>query len=86
VRTFAFSSLALAIEAEIAKSKRNKGAGKAGATLRAAGVGYLKFAFTETGLFRTAFSVPDRVDNDVDVAKTGKSGLNPMPFPEGFWR
>lgn len=48
------------------------------ATLRAVGTGYLKFALTETGLFRTAFSVPDPVEGDVDAAKTGKSGLNPF--------
>jgi AcrR family transcriptional regulator len=79
VRSFALSSLAVAIETEITKVKRKKAAGlTARATLRAVGVGYLKFALAETGLFRTAFSVPDRVENDVDVSKTGKSGLNPF--------
>jgi hypothetical protein len=48
------------------------------ATLRAVGTGYLKFALTETGLFRTAFSVPDKVEDDFDVTKTGNSGLNPF--------
>ena len=48
------------------------------ATLRAVGTGYLKFALAETGLFRTAFSVPDLVEDDVDAAKAGKSGLNPF--------
>jgi len=79
VRAAALSSLALAIEAEIAGVRRSKRPEDiARATLRAVGTGYLKFALTETGLFRTAFSVPDRVENDVDVAKTGKSGLNPF--------
>jgi AcrR family transcriptional regulator len=79
VRAAALSSLALAIEDEIARlgpSKRS--AHFARATLRAVGTGYLKFAVTETGLFRTAFSVPDPVESDVDAAKTGKSGLNPF--------
>jgi hypothetical protein len=48
------------------------------ATLRAVGTGYLKFALAERGLFRTAFSNSDPVEDDVDVAKTGKSGLNPF--------
>jgi len=80
VRAAALSRLALAIEAEIVKVQRRKcsAAESARATLRAVGTGYLKFALTETGLFRTAFSVPDPVEGDVDAAKTGKSGLNPF--------
>jgi AcrR family transcriptional regulator len=79
VRAAALSSLALAIEAEIAAVRRSKlPAEQARATLRAVGTGYLKFALTETGLFRTAFSVPDRVEDVVDAAKAGKSGLNPF--------
>lgn len=79
VRAAALSSLALAIEAEIAGMRRSKlPAESARATLRAVGTGYLKFALTETGLFRTAFSVPDQVEGDADAAKAGKSGLNPF--------
>ena len=79
VRAAALSSLALAIEAEIAGLRRNKvPAESARATLRAVGKGYLKFALAQTGLFRTAFSVPDGVEGDVDAAKAGKSGLNPF--------
>jgi AcrR family transcriptional regulator len=79
VRASALSSLALAIEAEIAGIRRVKNPGDlARATLRAVGTGYLRFALAETGLFRTAFSVPDKVEGDVDAAKTGKSGLNPF--------
>jgi len=79
VRAAALSSLALAIEAEIAGVRRRKlSAESARATLRAVGTGYLKFALAETGLFRTAFSVPDRVEGDVDAAKAGKRGLNPF--------
>ena len=79
VRASALSSLARAIETEIAGVRRSKlPAESARATLRAVGTGYLKFAIGETGLFRTAFSVPDRVEGDVDAAKAGKSGLNPF--------
>ncbi|MDQ6679130.1 MAG: TetR/AcrR family transcriptional regulator [Acidobacteriota bacterium] len=79
VRAAALSSLALAIEAEIAGLRRSKRpADSARATLRAVGTGYLKFALKETGLFRTAFSVPDRVEGDADAAKAGNSGLNPF--------
>jgi AcrR family transcriptional regulator len=79
VRASALSSLALAIEAEIAAMRPSKRpAQRARATLRAVGRGYLKFALTEMGLFRTAFSVPDPVEDDSDAAKTGKSGLNPF--------
>lgn len=48
------------------------------ATFRAVGTGYLRFALTETGLFRTAFSASDRVEGDTDIAKAGHSGLNPF--------
>ena len=80
VRAAALSSLAHAIEAEIARARRRKSspAEMARATLRAVGAGYLKFAIAETGLFRTAFLTPDPVEHDVDAAKTGKSGLNPF--------
>src|ERR1700733_4204172 len=55
VRAAALSSLALAIEDEIAIVRRSKSsrAESGRATLRAVGTGYLKFALTETGLFRT---------------------------------
>jgi AcrR family transcriptional regulator len=80
VRAAALSSLALAIEAEIATVQRRAKHPEdtARATLRAVGAGYLKFALTETGLFRTAFSVPDPVEDDTDAANAGKSGLNPF--------
>jgi AcrR family transcriptional regulator len=79
VRAAALSALAVAIEAEIAAVRRSKlPAESARATLRAVGTGYLKFALAETGLFRTAFSVPDPVEGGVDIAQSGKSGLNPF--------
>lgn len=79
VRAAALSMVAMAIEAELAKLPRSrKPADHARACLRAVGTGYLAFAQAETGLFRTAFSVPDRVDNDADPAKAGASGMNPF--------
>jgi AcrR family transcriptional regulator len=80
VRAAALSSLALAIEAEIAVVRRRKSSPPqlARATLRAVGTGYIKFALTETGLFRTAFATPEPVEDDRDAAKTGKTGLNPF--------
>ncbi|WP_263382730.1 TetR/AcrR family transcriptional regulator [Granulicella arctica] len=79
VRAAALSSLAIAIELEIAAVPRRKApAEKARATLRAVGTGYLRFATTETGLFRTAFSAANPVEGDVDPAKGGRSGLNPF--------
>lgn len=80
VRAAALASLALAIEAEIARVQRRKvsPAESARATLRAVGTAYLTFALTERGLFRTAFLTSESVEGDVDAAKTGKSGLNPF--------
>src|SRR5688572_19663697 len=57
VRSAALSELANAMETEVAKVRRVKSPEEAArATLRAVGAGYLRFAFTETGLFRTAFA------------------------------
>jgi len=79
VRASALSSLAVAMEAELATiSPDAPPADRARASLRAVGNGYLRFALAETGLFRTAFSVPDEVEGDVDPAKAGNSGLNPF--------
>src|SRR5947208_5543882 len=79
VRAAALSALARGIEAEMAyvrPSRRPSDVAKA--KLRAVGTGYLKFALTQPGLFRTAFTTKDPVEGDVDRAKTGESGLNPF--------
>jgi AcrR family transcriptional regulator len=79
VRAAALASLAVAMETELAGLPRSRRpADRARAGLRAIGVGYLRFAQAETGLFRTAFAVPDDVETDHDPAKAGKSGLNPF--------
>jgi len=79
VRAAALAALARAMEAELDGIDPTWPAdAQARASLRAIGVGYLRFAQMETGLFRTAFAVPDAVENDVDPAKAGDSGLNPF--------
>jgi AcrR family transcriptional regulator len=79
VRSAALSELAKTIEAEIAKVPRARSAEEAArATLRAVGTGYLRFALTETGLFRTAFSTPEFRGFSSDPARSGESGLNPF--------
>jgi hypothetical protein len=60
------------------EATRSAGVAPNAAYRRAVGTGYLKFALTERGLFRTAFLTPDLVEDDLDVAKTGESGLNPF--------
>ena len=79
VRSAALSELADAMEAEMAKVRRAKSAEDAArASLRAVGAGYLRFAFTETGLFRTAFATPELLGFTGDPARKGKSGLDPF--------
>jgi len=79
VRAAALSALAVAMEAELdLLSPSGDPADYARASLRAVGAAYLRFARTETGLFRTAFATPDRVEHDSDPAKAGRSGLNPF--------
>lgn len=82
VRAAALAALAVAMETELAAAAaqidRNDPVAKARADLRAIGAGYLKFAQTQTGLFRTAFATPNPVENDGDPAKAGPSGLNPF--------
>ena len=71
------------MEAEIAKVRRAKSAQDAArASLRAVGAGYLRFAFTETGLFRTAFATPELLGFTGDPARKGKSGLDPFELRE----
>ena len=48
------------------------------AKLSGVGRGYLRFAQQHPGLFRTAFSVPDRLDEAVVPAKRGKAGRAPF--------
>jgi AcrR family transcriptional regulator len=79
VRSAALSELARAMEAEITKGRRLKAPEQAArANLRAVGTGYLRFALTETGLFRTAFATPELLGFTGDPARKGPSGLDPF--------
>ena len=79
VRSAALSELAKAMEAELAKIRRGKKPTElARASLRAVGEGYLRFALTETGLFRTAFETPEDLGLGPNPARSGASGLNPF--------
>jgi AcrR family transcriptional regulator len=89
VRAAALSALAVAMETRLAAARRSRrstgaSAGQAArASLRAVGTAYLQFALAETGLFRTAFSVPAAVEGDTDPAKAGGSGMNPFQLLGG---
>ena len=79
VRAAALSALAVAIETELAGvRRRRRPADAARASLRAVGTAYLRFAEAETGLFRTAFTVPPATPGGADPAMAGESGLNPF--------
>jgi AcrR family transcriptional regulator len=51
---------------------------RARARLRAVGVGYLRFAMTEPGLFRTAFAVPTDLSRAGSSEAAGASGRTPF--------
>ena len=77
VQAEAVAAVARAMETQFAAVPANgTPTEQARAHVRAVGTGYLRFAFTETGLFRTAFGGQFNVDGD--AAKTGDSGLNPF--------
>ncbi len=79
VRSAALSALAVAMESELARLSRTADpADFARASLRAIGTGYLRFAQTETGLFRTAFAVPGASPGAPDPDQAGSSGLDPF--------
>ena len=77
VRAEAVAAVARAMEAEyLAAPTQGTAAEQAHARVRAVGRGYLNFAFTQTGLFRTAFGGPFSVDQE--AAKSGATGHNPF--------
>jgi AcrR family transcriptional regulator len=79
VQAYALSALAMAMETELAKLDSSAQLTEfARGSLRAVGTGYLRFAYVEPGLFRTAFSPPAAIDASPDPAKAGNSGLNPF--------
>lgn len=79
VRSAALAQMALAIEAEMAKTRRFKSAtDEARGALHAVGRAYIRFALDETGLFRTAFTTPEDIGLGPNPARAGESGLNPF--------
>lgn len=79
VRSAALSKLAVAMEAELdAVPRATDPVDLARARLRAIGTAYLRFAQDETGLFCTAFAIPDETRGEPIPAKAGNSGLNPF--------
>ncbi|SCK62187.1 transcriptional regulator, TetR family [Variovorax sp. HW608] len=79
VRAAALSAVARAMEAELATLQPMRDpAAFARATVRAVGAGYLRFAQSETGLFRTAFATQVDVQGQPEKAMSGDSGLDPF--------
>ncbi len=75
----AISRVALAIEAELAAvTPGSDPAADARQRLRAVGTGYIRFARSEPGLFRTAFSVSTDLRDVANPARAGASGLTPF--------
>jgi AcrR family transcriptional regulator len=78
VRSACLSRVAAAIEDEMNKHRAGRDPQAfARRSLRAVGMGYLGFAMTEPGMFRTAFSVPPAV-HEQNPANTASMGLNPF--------
>ena len=79
VRAAALSQVARTIEAELSALGPLDGSpAYARNSLRAVGQGYLRFAVTETGLFRTAFVLPFVLDSEPGYSPVGESGLDPF--------
>lgn len=79
VRRAAVAAMAEGMEAQMAAlPQAGDAAQQARARLRAVGMGYLRFARTQTGLFRTAFGAPVELEDPPTDAKGGASGLNPF--------
>jgi hypothetical protein len=53
-------------------------AASARANLRAIGTGYLRFARTEPGLFRTAFGTGPQLEGSSNTDQAGTAGLDPF--------
>lgn len=69
---------AAAIEAELATHPPATDGASAEERLRAVGLGYLRFAREEPGLFRAAFGVPRDLDHAFDASKAGPGGRTPF--------
>ena len=79
VRAEALAQLAQFMEKELAALGPAKAsAAYARASVRAVGMGNIRFALDQPGLFRAAFSVGPLGAGDGDRAKAGESGMNPF--------
>jgi AcrR family transcriptional regulator len=73
------AELANCIDSEIANVKdAEDNKQHALAKFRAVGVGYIKYAKTESNLFRMAFSIHEDLSNKDNPESTGKGGLTPF--------
>lgn len=79
VRASALAAVAWAMEAELGKLSADLSpADLARARVRAVGTGYLRFAKAETGLFRTAFALSDKlIQATPEWPTAGPGGRNP---------
>jgi AcrR family transcriptional regulator len=84
VRSAALAAMSVSMEAELASIDAGLSAAAfARASLRAVGVGYLRFARAERGWFRTAFATGAQQDGAqqdgvANAEQSGSSGLNPF--------
>ncbi len=74
---------AAAMEAELAAVPAARDAEGARERLRAVGLGYLRFARDEPGLFRTAFGVPGDLGRAFAEEKAGPGGASPFALLSG---
>jgi AcrR family transcriptional regulator len=72
------SALAGAIESEQSAVPAGDPVAVARARFRAVGTGYVRFARAEPGLFRTAFAVPENLDDADSVPRAGPGGRTPF--------
>lgn len=74
---------AAAMEAELAQLPPADDVASAQERLRAVGIGYLRFARDEPGLFRVAFGVPGGLDRAFVAEKAGPGGTSPFGLLAG---
>ena len=73
------AALAVAIEEELAGLADDRGSvDVARARFRAVGTGYMRFAWEEPGLFRTAFSASENLRSAASPERAGRGGLTPF--------
>lgn len=86
VRARALAQAAHSMEHELAaaqpppggRARKTQAVAQARARVRAIGTGYLRFAWNEPGLFRTAFLVRPPAPGEATAEMAGASGLNPF--------